>query len=41
MTEAISALFYGILLVLFSMIGGGIAYFLLRDFVKRHMRNRD
>ena len=41
MPEAISALFSGLLLVLLSMLGGGIIYFLLRDFVKHHIRHKD
>jgi hypothetical protein len=41
MIDAISALLSGVLLVLLSMLGGGIVYFLLRDFVKRHIRNKD
>ena len=41
MTEAASAIISGIALVLFSMIGGGIAYVLAKDFVKRNLRKRD
>ena len=41
MFDALSALLSGVLLVLLSMLGGGIVYFLLRDFVKRHIRNKD
>jgi hypothetical protein len=41
MFDAISAVLSGILLVLLSMLGGGIIYFLLRDWVKRHIRHKD
>ena len=41
MLDTLSALLSGILLVFLSMLGGGIVYFLLRDFVKRHIRNKD
>jgi hypothetical protein len=41
MFDAFSAVLSGILLVFLSMLGGGIIYFLLRDFVKRHIRQKD
>ncbi|MBV6391280.1 MAG: hypothetical protein KPEEDBHJ_00488 [Anaerolineales bacterium] len=41
MFDAISAVLSGVLLVLLSMLGGGIIYFLLRDCVKRHIRHKD
>jgi len=41
MFEAMSAILSGILLVILSMLAGGIVYFLLRDFLKSHIRNKD
>jgi hypothetical protein len=41
MVDALSAVLCGVLLVLLSMLGGGIIYCLLRDFVKRHIRHKD
>lgn len=41
MFDAVSAVLSGVLLVFLSMLAGGIVYFLLRDFLKRHFRNKD
>jgi hypothetical protein len=41
MFNAFSAVLSGILLVFLSMLGGGISYFVLRDFVKRHIHPKD
>ena len=41
MFETMSAILSGILLVILSMLAGGVIYFLLRDFLKSHIRNKD
>lgn len=41
MVETLSAILSGILLVILSMLAGGVVYFLLRDFVKSHIRNKE
>lgn len=41
MTEAVSAIIYGIALVLFSMIGGGIIFVLAKDYVKHNLRKKN
>ncbi len=41
MTEAFSAVVSGIVLVLLSMVGGGILYVVARDYVKRNLQNKD
>jgi hypothetical protein len=41
MSEMLGAVMSGIGLVLLSLIGGGIVYLLVRDFVKRSLGNKD
>ena len=41
MTETLGAIVSGVVLVLFSMIGGGIAYALIKDCVKRRMSGNE
>ena len=41
MIETLSAVVAGIVLVLLSMVGGGIIYVLVKDYVKRDLRNKE
>jgi uncharacterized membrane-anchored protein len=41
MTETLSAVVSGIVLVLLSMVGGGITYVVAKDYVKRNLRNKE
>lgn len=41
MIEALGAVLSAILLVLLSMVGGGILYVIVKDFVKRNIRKTD
>lgn len=41
MTEAMSAIVSGLALVLLSLIGGGIAYALAKDFIKNRISGND
>ena len=41
MIETLSAVVSGIVLVLLSMVGGGIIYVLVKDYVKRDLRNKE
>ena len=41
MNEVIEAVLSAIILVAFSMMGGAIVYFLIKDYIKRNMRQKD
>ncbi len=41
MTETLSAVVSGIVLVLLSMVGGGIIYIVAKDYVKRNLRKKE
>lgn len=41
MTETLSAVISGIVLVLLSMVGGGIIYIVAKDYVKRNLRKKE
>jgi len=41
MTETVSAVVSGIVLVLLPMVGGGIIYVVAKDYVKRNLRNKE
>ena len=41
MRETLSAIVSGILLVLLSMIAGGIIYVLVKNFIERNLQNKE
>ncbi len=41
MIETVSAVVSGLVLVVLSMVGGGIIYLVAKDYVKRNLRNKE
>jgi hypothetical protein len=41
MVETLGAVVSGIVLVVLSMVGGGIIYLVAKDYVKRNLRNKE